>query len=284
MSRATSRRMDSPRVAWILTRPIRPHALESPRSGPPSFHPRMTDTPRHIAGLHRAAVRRRAGGPLRAAPGRRRAARGLLLHLQPAHLHPGRTAGGCAPTRPRMDCVVVKRGGGLETIEPRRLRKGDLVAMGEAEDGTEGIVVHAQGFLGGAHGANEFRFMSTEVSRERPVNYEELAARVGEEKRRGGYLVWVVGPALVHSRARAGLRVVHPERLRPGGARRQRRRGARHRGRDLRHHAGHEQHRPADRGRARAAHAGHQPGARGRLDRACGGDRAASRAASCTPW
>jgi len=107
-----------------------------------------------------------------------------------------------APTRPRMDCVVVKRGGGLETIEPRRLKQGELVAMGEAEDGSQGIVVYSQGFLGGGHGANEFRFMSTEVSRERPVNYEELAARVGEEKRRGGYLVWVVGPALVHSRAR----------------------------------------------------------------------------------
>jgi lysine-ketoglutarate reductase/saccharopine dehydrogenase-like protein (TIGR00300 family) len=108
-----------------------------------------------------------------------------------------------APTRPRMDCVIVKRGAALETIEPRRLKKGELIAMGEAEDGAEGIVVYAQGFLGGAHGANEFRFMSTEVSRERPVNYEELAARVGEEKRRGGYLVWVAGPALVHSRARA---------------------------------------------------------------------------------
>ncbi len=108
-----------------------------------------------------------------------------------------------APTRPRMDCVVVRRGRTLETIEPRRLAKGEMVAMGEAEDGTEGIVVHARGFLGGGHGANEFRFMSTEVSRERPVNYEELAARVGEEKRRGGYLVWVIGPALVHSRARA---------------------------------------------------------------------------------
>jgi lysine-ketoglutarate reductase/saccharopine dehydrogenase-like protein (TIGR00300 family) len=108
-----------------------------------------------------------------------------------------------APIRPRMDCVVVQRDGSLETIEARRLGKGDLVAMGEAEDGTEGIVVHAQGFLGGGHGANEFRFMSTEVSRERPVNYEELAARVGEEKRRGGYLIWVVGPALVHSRARS---------------------------------------------------------------------------------
>jgi lysine-ketoglutarate reductase/saccharopine dehydrogenase-like protein (TIGR00300 family) len=108
-----------------------------------------------------------------------------------------------APGRPRMDCVVVKRDGALEAIEPRRLRQGELIAMGEAEDGTQGIVVHAPGFVGGAHGANEFRFMSTEVSRERPVNYEELAARVGEEKRRGGYLVWVVGPALVHSRARA---------------------------------------------------------------------------------
>ena len=45
-----------------------------------------------------------------------------------------------------MDCVIVKRGAVLETIEPRRLRKGELVAMGEAEDGTEGIVVYAQGF------------------------------------------------------------------------------------------------------------------------------------------
>lgn len=107
-----------------------------------------------------------------------------------------------APTRPRMDCVIVRRGDTLETIEPRRLRRGDLVAMGEAEDGTGGIVVHSAGFLGAVHGANEFRFMSTEVSRERPVNYEELAARLVEEKQRGGYLIWVAGPALVHSRAR----------------------------------------------------------------------------------
>jgi lysine-ketoglutarate reductase/saccharopine dehydrogenase-like protein (TIGR00300 family) len=107
-----------------------------------------------------------------------------------------------APTRPRMDCVIVKRGAELETVEPRRLRAGELIAMGEAEDGSDGIVVHSAGFLGGAHGANEFRFMSTEVSRERPVNYEELASRLLEQRSRGGYLVWVAGPALVHSRAR----------------------------------------------------------------------------------
>ena len=45
--------------------------------------------------------------------------------------------------------------------------------------------------------------MSTEVSRERPVNYEELATRLNEERDRGGYLIWVTGPALVHSRARS---------------------------------------------------------------------------------
>lgn len=106
------------------------------------------------------------------------------------------------PDRPRMDCVLVRRGETVETIEPRRLRQGELVAMGEAEDGSTGIYVHAAGFLGGSGaGEGEFRFMSTEVSRERPVNYEELAAQLIAQQRRG-YVVWVAGPALVHSRAR----------------------------------------------------------------------------------
>ncbi|MGB7213208.1 MAG: hypothetical protein WBC97_11365 [Gemmatimonadales bacterium] len=108
-----------------------------------------------------------------------------------------------APSAPRMDCVILRRGQAIETTEPRRLKRGDQVAMGMAEDGSQGIFVHSDGFLAGGHGANEFRFMSTEVSRERPVNYEELASRIGEEARGGGYLVWVAGPALVHSRARA---------------------------------------------------------------------------------
>jgi lysine-ketoglutarate reductase/saccharopine dehydrogenase-like protein (TIGR00300 family) len=106
------------------------------------------------------------------------------------------------PIRPRMDCAIVRRGATLEVIEPRRLRQGEVVAVGLAEDGSEGIYVHGAGFLGGGHSANEFRFMSTEVSRERPVNYEELAARLNEEKARGGFLIWVAGPALVHARAR----------------------------------------------------------------------------------
>ncbi len=106
------------------------------------------------------------------------------------------------PTRPRMDCAIVRRGDRVEVIEPRRLKAGEAIAMGLAEDGSEGIYVHTAGFLGGAHSANEFRFMSTEVSRERPVNYEELAGRLVEERGRNGYLIWVAGPALVHARAR----------------------------------------------------------------------------------
>ena len=106
------------------------------------------------------------------------------------------------PGRPRMDCAIVRRGDALDTIEPRKLRVGDLVAVGLVEDGTEGIFVHGEGFLA-PHSANEFRFMSTTVSRERPVNYELLANRLVEERQRGGYLLWVTGPALVHSRARA---------------------------------------------------------------------------------
>ena len=43
------------------------------------------------------------------------------------------------PASPRMDCVVVFDGTGLSTVEPRRLAKGTPAAVGEAEDGSQGI-------------------------------------------------------------------------------------------------------------------------------------------------
>ena len=110
------------------------------------------------------------------------------------------------PRLPRMDCVVVQHASGdLVTTEPRKVTRGALVAMGTAEDGSGGIFVHTEGFLGGRHSANEFRFMQTEVSRERPVDYAVLAQLLGEEKARGGTIVWVIGPALVHARAREDM-------------------------------------------------------------------------------
>jgi len=107
-----------------------------------------------------------------------------------------------APVRPRMDCAIIRRDRQLEATEPRRVRRGDLVLTALDEHGKEGVVVYTEGFLGGSHGANEFQFMGTEVSRERPVNYEDLARRLQDEKDRGGYVLWITGPALVHSRAR----------------------------------------------------------------------------------
>ena len=110
------------------------------------------------------------------------------------------------PRLPRMDCVVVQHPtGDLVTTEPRKVTRGALVALGTAEDGSAGIFVHTEGFLGGRHSANEFRFMQTEVSRERPVDYAVLAELLGEEKERGGTIVWVIGPALVHARAREDM-------------------------------------------------------------------------------
>jgi lysine-ketoglutarate reductase/saccharopine dehydrogenase-like protein (TIGR00300 family) len=112
-------------------------------------------------------------------------------------------SGWAAPSRPRMDCAIVRRAEGLEAVEPRLVRAGEPVLLGLDEQGADGVVVDTAGFLGGSHSANEFRFMASEVSRERPVNYDDLAARLEAERRRGGYVLWVAGPALVHARARA---------------------------------------------------------------------------------
>ncbi len=110
------------------------------------------------------------------------------------------------PRWPRMDCVVtLLPTGELVTTEPRKVKRSTRVAVGAAEDGSEGIFVHTEGFLAGRHSANEFRFMQTEVSRERPVDYAVLAQLLGEEKEQSGKIVWVIGPALVHARAREDM-------------------------------------------------------------------------------
>jgi hypothetical protein len=99
---------------------------------PSTFHPRMPDTPSTLPDFTRP--------PFVGAPEARfqpMPADGVLpegffsTSNLPTYLHVG--GRWVAPTRPRMDCVVVKRDRGLETVEPRRLRMGDLVAMGLAE-------------------------------------------------------------------------------------------------------------------------------------------------------
>lgn len=105
------------------------------------------------------------------------------------------------PREPRMDAgLILDEKGEIWVREGRRVKKGQLVAIGSAEDGTEGILVHASPFFGGAEG--EFQFMSSEVSREKPIDYARMAKLLVSERETGGYPIWITGPALVHSRAR----------------------------------------------------------------------------------
>lgn len=105
------------------------------------------------------------------------------------------------PREPRMDAgFMLDEKGDIWVREGRRIKKGQLVAVGTAEDGSEGIFVYSAPFFGEAEGG--FNFMSSEVSRERPIDYVLMAKLLVAERDRGGYPIWVTGPALVHSRAR----------------------------------------------------------------------------------
>ena len=109
------------------------------------------------------------------------------------------------PREPRMDsALVLDAAGELWVREGRRVRRGDRVAVAAAEDGREGIYVDVAGFLGEKEDG-EFKFMASEVSREKPIDYSLMARILIDERDRGGYPVWVTGPALVHSRARSDM-------------------------------------------------------------------------------
>src|SRR5688500_1535800 len=109
------------------------------------------------------------------------------------------------PREPRMDsALVLDPDGELWVKEGRRVVAGDRVAVGHKEDGSEGIFVHAGAFLGES-ADGEFKFMTSEVSREKPIDYSLMARILIAERDRGGYPVWVTGPALVHSRARVDM-------------------------------------------------------------------------------
>ena len=97
----------------------------------------------------------------------------------------------------RMDCVAVYEGGKIHVREFRMLKKGDLVVTGRAEDGSEGIYVHPDGFNeGGGNGPEVFAFRQGR-SRETGFSkdYQELVELLKHD-RDHGKIVWVAGPAL----------------------------------------------------------------------------------------
>ena len=113
------------------------------------------------------------------------------------------------PDNPRMDAHLVwdpvaER---LEVKEFRLVRKGDLVAVASREDGAEGVFVWDRGFAeeeDHTH-AEAFTFMSSEVSREKPVNYDAIFEQFLANRGDKGSILWVIGPALVHARGREAM-------------------------------------------------------------------------------
>ena len=98
----------------------------------------------------------------------------------------------------RMDCVVVrKEDGSLIVTEFRHLKKGDPVAVGRKENGEDGIFINARPFEFYRNVSDKFSFR-TNTTRETSfsIDYDELYDLLDFE-RQGGFVVWVLGPAVV---------------------------------------------------------------------------------------
>lgn len=96
----------------------------------------------------------------------------------------------------RMDAVAKYEDNEIKITEFRKLKKGDLVVVGRAEDGSEGIYLHSNCFENEKDVENVFAFR-TNHTRETSFtcDYEELSSLLKYEKKHNGYVVWILGPA-----------------------------------------------------------------------------------------
>lgn len=107
--------------------------------------------------------------------------------------------------RARMDAHLVLQsdGSGFACTEMRHLRPGDAVVVATAEDGSQGVLTWTAGFAPPT-AVPGFSFMTAAVSRERPAPYPQLVNLL-KDHRRHGFIIWVLGPAVVHAGARSAV-------------------------------------------------------------------------------
>jgi lysine-ketoglutarate reductase/saccharopine dehydrogenase-like protein (TIGR00300 family) len=98
--------------------------------------------------------------------------------------------------RPEMDCGLVVAGGRVGTVPVSDVRAGDQVVCGAS--GVR-VTLPAQRREDGAG----FEFMSSTVSSEKPqaLLVRQIAARMREVQAAGKRILWVGGPAIVHTGA-----------------------------------------------------------------------------------
>jgi lysine-ketoglutarate reductase/saccharopine dehydrogenase-like protein (TIGR00300 family) len=94
---------------------------------------------------------------------------------------------------PEMDCALVVAGGQARTAPMHRVRAGDQVVVG-----SDGVRVHAPV---PPRDTQVFEFMASEVSSEKPkaLLVAQVAERLRAARERGGKILVVAGPAVVHT-------------------------------------------------------------------------------------
>ena len=98
--------------------------------------------------------------------------------------------------QPEMDCGLVVTGGRVRTVPVSDVRADDEVVCGAS--GVRVIMPAAQ-----ARSADDFGFMSSTVSSEKPqaLLVRQIAEQMREVKQAGKRILWVGGPAIVHTGA-----------------------------------------------------------------------------------
>jgi lysine-ketoglutarate reductase/saccharopine dehydrogenase-like protein (TIGR00300 family) len=105
---------------------------------------------------------------------------------------------------PEMDCAIVVADGRARTVPMSDVRQGDPVVVGSL-----GIRVQPRDR---GRAGEIFEFMSSQVSSEKPQGLivRRVAQAMRETKRRGEKILWVAGPAVIHTGAApAVIRLIH---------------------------------------------------------------------------
>jgi lysine-ketoglutarate reductase/saccharopine dehydrogenase-like protein (TIGR00300 family) len=100
---------------------------------------------------------------------------------------------------PEMDCAIVVADGRARTVPMADARKGEQVVVG-----SQGIRVRPRDR---GRGGEVFEFMSSQVSSEKPQGLivRKVAAAIRATRARGERILWVAGPAVVHTGAGPSL-------------------------------------------------------------------------------
>ncbi|MCW2550090.1 MAG: uncharacterized protein JWN96_4550 [Mycobacterium sp.] len=109
--------------------------------------------------------------------------------------------------QPEMDCGLLVTGSRVRTIPVSDVHEGDEIVCGAA-----GIRVvlpprEHSAHTGARAGSEAFGFMSSVVSSEKPqaLQVRQIASRIRDVKGDGGRVLWVAGPAIVHTGAVAPM-------------------------------------------------------------------------------